>query len=104
MNQSIILLLTLFVVVGLSACTTTYPVRHYVIAREAVEAARQVESARYAPGHWYKAEEAYRRAKREFEDLQYKPAIEYFQLAQYHAEKAENSARYQRLKNGEETP
>ena len=99
--------LTLACGVGLgvsqSGCTTVYPLKNYVMAREAVESAREVESARYAPGLWYKAEEAYRRAKHEFEEQQYKESAQYFQTAQYFAERAENSARYQRQKNGEET-
>ena len=87
-----------------SACSTVYPVKYYVAAREAVDAAKEVESARWAPGLWYKAEEAYRKAKHQYEEQNYKEAVELFQVAQAYAEKAENSSRYQRQKTGEEAP
>jgi hypothetical protein len=77
------------------------PVDEYTIARTAMEAARVVESARYSPGYWHQAEEAYRRAQALFRDHEYEESKVEFLKARQAAEKAENSARLIRQKNGE---
>ena len=57
--RSIILLVLL--VFGGWRCASAPPVHEYTIARAALEAARDVEAARYASGYWHKAEEFYRK-------------------------------------------
>ena len=86
----------------LTACVTTPPpVEEYTLARAAIDAAKAVESARYSPGFWHSAEESYRRAQTLFEDQDYVEARKEFVRARLAAEKAENSARLIRQKNGE---
>lgn len=66
-----------------------------------MDAARAVESARYSPGHWHQAEEAYRRAQILVKERDYEKARLEFLKARSSAEKAENSARVIRQRNGE---
>lgn len=85
-----------------AACATTPPpLEDYALARSAIEAAKGVESARYSPGFWHQAEESYRRAQSLFESEDYTEARKEFIRARVAAEKAENSARLIRQKNGE---
>lgn len=86
----------------LGGCITAPPpVEDYALARAAIDAARAVESARHASGYWSQAEEAYRRAKLLYNDRDYAEARQEFIRARIAAEKAENSARWVRQKNGE---
>ncbi len=87
---------------GLLACqSTSLPVEEHVLARAAMDAARAVESARYSPGHWHQAEEAYRRAQVFVKERDFEKARVEFVKARTSAEKAENSARVIRQRNGE---
>lgn len=86
----------------LASCSTARPSVELVLAREAFLSAKEVESARYAPGYYHKAEEAYRAGMQQYNDKNYGDAIEEFRAARFNAEKAENAARIQRLKSGEE--
>jgi hypothetical protein len=92
----------IFVSLVISGCESAPPpVEDYTLARAAIEAARAVESARYSPGFWHQAEESYRRAQAYFVEHEYKDAQNEFAKARVAAEKAENSARLIRQKNGE---
>lgn len=85
-----------------AACATTpAPIEDYTLARTALDSARIVEAARYSPGYWHQAEEAYRRAEILFNEREYPEAKKEFVKARLAAEKAENSARLIRQKNGE---
>ena len=85
-----------------SACVTTPPpIEEYILARAALEAAKTVEAARYSAGFWHQAELAYRRAEQLYKDHDYADAKIEFVKARQTAEKAENSARLIRMKNGE---
>ena len=87
---------------GLIACqTTSLPVEEHTLARAAMDAAKVVESARYSPGHWHQAEEAYRKAQIFIKERDFEKARGEFVKARISAEKAENSARLIRQKNGE---
>lgn len=91
--------LTLFL---LSSCITApVPVEDYTLARTAMDAARAIESARYSAGYWHQAEEHYRRGKAFLDEREYSDAQAEFIQARLAAEKAENSARIIRFKNGE---
>jgi hypothetical protein len=91
--------LALSVLVG--CVTAPPPVEEYTLARAAIEAAKAVESARYSPGFWHQAEESYRRAQTFYRDHEFAEAQSEFVKARIAAEKAENSARLIRQKNGE---
>lgn len=86
----------------LIACTTVpAPIEEYALARAAIEAARVVEAARFSPGYWHQADEAYRQAVLSFKGREFAQAKNLFNKAKQAAEKAENSARLTRQKNGE---
>ena len=81
--------------------TTSLPLEEHTLARAAMDAAKAVESARYSPGHWHQAEEAYRKAQLYIKEHDNEKARVEFVKARISAEKAENSARLIRQKNGE---
>jgi len=86
----------------LSGCVTMAPpMDEYVLARTALESAKSVDAARYSAGFFHKAELAYKKAQQHFEDREYIEATAEFRKSRDAAEKAENSARLIRFKNGE---
>ena len=101
-QQFVLFLLVTLCLIGCltTSCVTNIPVDQYVLARAAYDAARDADSARYAPGLWYKAEEAYKRGQRQFKERDYSAATETFDEARYIAERAENAARLARDQAG----
>jgi hypothetical protein len=93
-----------FVLLATGACTTTRPSVEYVLAREAFNAAKDSESARFAPGYYHKAEETFRRGVQAYQERYFDEAIENFKASRLFAERAENAAHIQRSKSGEDTP
>jgi hypothetical protein len=85
----------------LFGCESIPPVDDYTLARTALDAAKVVESGKYSPGFMHKAEAAYQKAQVLFTDRDYDEARAEFKAARIWAEKAENSARLIRFKNGE---
>lgn len=77
------------------------PILEYTLADTAIKAAKAVQAVRYSPGHWHEAEEAYRQARILYNEREYEQAVGLFNKARVAAEKAENSARLIRLRNGE---
>ena len=88
----------LFLLVG---CETLAPTDDYTLARTAMESAKLVESGKYSPGFMHKAEAAYQRAEVFLREKEFEEARIEFRAARIWAEKAENSARLIRFKNGE---
>ena len=77
------------------------PILEYTLADTAIKAAKTVQAVRYSPGFWHEAEELYRQARILYNEREFEQAIELFNSARIAAEKAENSARLIRLRNGE---
>lgn len=77
------------------------PILEFTLADTAIKAAKSVQAVRYSPGHWHEAEELYRQARILYNEREYEQAIDLFNRARVAAEKAENSARLIRLRNGE---
>lgn len=77
------------------------PLLEFTLADTALKAAKSVQAVRYSPGHWYEAEESYRQAKILYSEREYEQARDLFNKARLAAEKAENSARLMRQRNGE---
>ena len=77
------------------------PVEEYSLARVALEAAREVQAPRHAPGYWHQAEEAYRKARLLYKDQRWDEARVEFLKARSAAEKAENAARLIRQRTGD---
>ena len=87
---------------ALNGCVTERPNIELVLTREAFAAAQEVDAAKYSPVNFLKAEEIYRRAMQSYKLQKYKEAIVDFKTARSLAERAENTARIQRQKAGEE--
>lgn len=86
----------------LSGCVTaSRPVEDYTLARTAIDAAKAVESSKYSSGYWHQAEESYRKAQILFQEREFAESKKEFIKARVAAERAENSARLIRLRNGE---
>jgi hypothetical protein len=77
------------------------PLEEFTFARAALDSARAVEASRFSPGYWHQAEDAYRKAKILYNEREFIEAKAEFLKAKQAAEKAENSTRLIRLKNGE---
>jgi len=98
-KKTIVLFVSLF---WLSGCVTIEaPNEDYSLAKAAIDAARAVQAVRYSPGHWHQAEEFYRQARILYKEREYEEARDLFMKARKAAEKAENSARLIRQKNGD---
>ncbi|MFN9068751.1 MAG: DUF4398 domain-containing protein [Bdellovibrionales bacterium] len=86
----------------MTSCQTgPMPVEDYSLARVALEAAREVQAPRHAPGFWHQAEEAYRKARLLYKDGRWDEARAEFIKARIAAEKAENAARLIRQRTGD---
>jgi hypothetical protein len=86
----------------LSGCVTPYiPYDEYSLAKAALDSAKAVQSVRYSAGYWHQAEESYRQAKILYTNRDYEEAKELFIKSRIAAEKAENSARLIRQKEGD---
>lgn len=89
----------------LSSCVSAPPpYAEYNIARVAVRAAQDVDSARYASGLWNRADENYRAGERAFNDNDFSEAKRRFQQATLFAEKAENATRLKKFQTGDSFP
>lgn len=88
----------------LSSCATEPPLEQFTTARAALNAARDVDSTRFSPGHFHRAEEQYRYGEKAYRDEDYALAKKYFEQATYFAEQAENSTRLKKFKTGESFP
>lgn len=89
-------------VILLQGCVTVAPPNdEFSYAKAALEAARAVQAVRYSPGYWHQAEEACRRARILYKEREYEEARELFTKCRLSAERAENSARLMRQKNGD---
>ncbi len=88
--------------IWVSGCVTApQPNEDFAFAKEALEAATRVDSARHSSGLYSQALEAYQKGKLLYEDRQYADAKVQFQRSRDFSEKAENSARLIRFKTGE---
>jgi hypothetical protein len=84
-----------------SCVSTSLPMDEWVLARSAIDAAKLVESSKHSPGNWSVAEDSYQKAELLIENKEYEAAKKLLIKARVAAEKAENSARFKRLKLGE---
>jgi hypothetical protein len=89
---------------SLLACAGAPPIEEYTIARSAMTAAKAAESSRYASGFWYKAEDLYAKARKSYDERDFKKAKSQFELTIQYAERAENASRLLRLQSGEVFP
>lgn len=86
----------------LSGCVTApAPNDEFIFAKLAIDYAKSVQSVKYSPGYWHQAEEFFRQAKILYSEREYLEARALFIKARLSAEKAENSTRLLRQKNGD---
>ncbi len=86
----------------LSSCVSSEtPMEEWVLARSALESAKAVEASKHSPGNWAVAEDTYQKAELLIQYREYEAAKKLFLKSRTSAEKAENSARFKRLKLGE---
>ena len=78
------------------------PIQDLAIARAAIEAARLVEAPRHSPSHLKLAEDFYLQGQKHMEARDYSRARRAFAESRKSAERAENTARVQRQKLGED--
>lgn len=97
-------LLSLFLVIGLTGCSQNPPLQEYTLAKTALDAAQNAGSSKYAPSLWFKAEENYREGESFFKNGYFEKAAMHFNQSIDFSEKAENKARYEKRKMGEELP
>lgn len=80
------------------------PYEEYTLARSAIRAAQDVDSARFSSGYWNRAFESFRKGERAFKEADYADAKKYFVSTQQMAEKAENATRLKRFQTGDGQP
>ncbi len=81
--------------------TAPPPNDEYIYAKVAIDYAKSVQAVKYSAGYWHQAEDFYRKAKIYYADREYELAKAFFIKAKISAERAENSARLLRMKNGD---
>lgn len=84
-----------------TACVSTPPYEEYTLAREAIEAAKTADSAKYSPAYWLEAESSYRHAEQAYKLNQFEKARTMFNRSRVLAEKAENQARLKKFESGD---
>lgn len=89
---------------GCKVIASPPPYEEYNLARAALRAAQESDSARFATGLWNKAEESFRSGQKAYKDADYDAAKKLFQAAQANAEKAENVTRLKKFQTGESFP
>lgn len=96
---------SLLVVAALAGCVVPpAPYEEYSLARTAIRAAQEADSARFATGLWHRAEESYRNGQKAYKDSEFAEAKKHFIQAQQFAERAENVTRLKKFQSGESFP
>jgi hypothetical protein len=80
------------------------PYEEFALARSAVRAAQEFDSARFATANWNKADESYRNGQKAFKEGDFDQAKILFVTAQREAERAENATRLKKFQSGDSFP
>lgn len=96
--SKLLLVSIFFIVLG---CVSTPPYEEYTLAREALRAAEESDSAKYSPAFWLKAEATYRDAEQAYQNNQFDLARQKFNAARVLAERAENQTRLKKFESGD---
>lgn len=94
----------LIFLVGCKVIAAPPPYEEYTLARAAIRAAQDVDSPRFAPSVWNKAEENFRAGQKSYKEADYDQAKKFFQSALQFAEKAENVTRLKKFQSGDSFP
>lgn len=96
--------LLVVVMLMLAGCSVNPPVQEFALAKTAKDAAQASGAEKYAPTLWFKAEENYRKGEGAFKKGDFKSAKIFFEESMDLSERAENKARYDKKKSGEDLP
>ncbi len=88
----------------LVGCSVNPPVQEFTLAKTAMDAAQVAGAPKYAPALWFKAEDSYRKGEGAFKQGDFKNAKVHFDESLDFSERAENKARYDKRKSGEDLP
>ena len=80
------------------------PYEEFALARSAVKAAQEFDSARFATATWNRADESYKKGQKAFKDGDFDQAKILFVTAQREAERAENATRLKKFQSGDSFP
>lgn len=100
-NKTRLLIIPIFMAAALAACVSAPPYEEYTLAREALRAAEEADSAKYSPAYWLNAESAYRSAEQAYKLNQFGKAQTMFKQSKLWAEKAENQTRLKKFESGD---
>jgi len=85
----------------LAACVSPAPYEEYTLAKEALQAAQDADSAKISPAFWLEAESSYRKGEEAYKLNEFDKARTMFIRARQAAEKAENQTRLEKFKSGD---
>ena len=103
--QTSFLFLSSLIFIALSGCVVPpTPYEEYTLARAAIQAAKDVDSARFSSGLWHRAEESFRSGEKAWKNREFGEAKKLFERATLYAERAENSTRLKKFKSGDSFP
>lgn len=80
------------------------PYEDYALARAAVQAAQEADSARYVTAIYRRAEDSFRNGQKAFKDGDNLEAKKFFRSAIQLAEKAENMTKLKKFQSGDSFP
>jgi hypothetical protein len=99
------LLLSSVLILSLAGCVAAPPpYEEFTLARAAIRAAQEVDSARFTAGLWNKADENFRNGQKAYKEGDFAPAKVYFKKTIEYAEKAENATRLKKFQSGDSFP
>ncbi len=85
----------------LSACAGPKPIKEYALSQVALRKAKSAGAESLANGWYYKADIAFKKAKKAYEDNDNIVAKDLFVKSRRYSERAENSSRVQKFKSGD---
>lgn len=88
----------------LGGCASPPPFDDLAIARSAITAAQEVDSAKFAKGFWSKAEENFLEGQKAFQNRDFEIAKKLLRLSTQYAERAENLTRLKKFQTGDSFP
>lgn len=88
----------------LGGCASPPPFEDYALARSAISAAQEVDSAKFAKGFWSRAEENYLEGQKAFANQDYEVAKKLLRKSTEYAERAENLTRLKKFQTGDSFP
>lgn len=102
--RSVSSLILIFGLLATGCVAAPPPYEDYTLARAAIRAAQDVDSARFSGGYWNRAFDSFRMGETAFREADFADAKKHFVSAKAMAEKAENATRLKRFQTGDGQP